>query len=597
MQFPWPVAVTLAAGSVMLVLACVAQTQRRLLVANPFSIGCLLAAAWCFLYIWLLRATGFDEKLLVLKLGFSVIPFLPALALEITYRFVHERRLLHGWKLLAVLVVPIITAALAWTINSSPIFRYDCWLDISGDIPLLRFNRGPWNAIFYLYCCTLAIWSFAILLRSLHSAPPWVKRARILFLVARLIPLVVEILSNFDLFHPAGINYAPASIALSDILIGIIIFGDRLGYRAYVARSMLVEKIGDLLVVLDRGGRMLDMNHAAAETLGVRPEAIRGRGVEELFAAWGGVLPHLGDGPETVSEVEHDGRCFELSVIPVEREAGVVLLWLRDITRRKMAERDYRLAAADAREANSAKDRYLAVMSHEIRNPLNSVLGFMRLLADTRLDAEQREYIDHALDDGDNLLSLINEILDFSKIEAGGMRLTLAPFDLREEVNNFCRGMGLQSGARALAFTCHVAPDVPALLIGDRSRILQILRNLIGNAIKFTGEGSVDVRVDCPEKPGETPGCLVRIAVADTGIGIAPEELETLFQPFAQATPAIGGRYGGSGLGLVIAKRFSELMGGTITVESTPGRGSTFTCLLRMEVAGSTGTVPAACGC
>jgi len=529
--------------------------------------------------VWMLQADTLDAKVLAVRIGFSTVVFAPLLALEVTYRFVHERRLLRGWLLLAVLVVPVITAILAWTINESPIFRYNFRIDSSGPVPLLRFERGPWNAVFYLYTYVLAIWSGIILLRGLHLAPPWVRRARILFFIARFIPMAFEVMFHFETLPPAGMNYGPASVALSDILLAIILFGDRAGYRAYVARSMLVEKISDLLVVLDERRRVIDMNRAAAVALGVSLESVQGQDVKELFSTWENVIEQVQTGRR--GEIAHGGRSFELAVLPLEESAGELILWLRDITLHKQAEREHLVAANLARQANTAKDAYLAVMSHEIRSPLHSVLGFMRLLEATPLNSEQKEYVGHVLRDGDNLLAVINEILDFSKIEAGHINLAAETFDLRDEVTHLGRAMELQARGKGLMFSCRVMKDVPAFFVGDKVRVMQILRNLIVNAIKFTKEGSVRVQIDCAE-PHTTTNCLLRFVVADTGIGIAAPDLDVLFQPFAQATPSIQGRYGGTGLGLAIAKRFSELMGGGIAVESAPGQGSTFTCLLRL---------------
>lgn len=588
MLFPWQVAVMLAAGCVTLVLACVSQTHRRLLVANPFSGACLIAACWCFLYSWELRAASLDEKVFILKLGFTLVPFLPALALELTYRFVHERVFLKGWLLGAILIVPVVTALLAWTMNASPVFRYDFRLDASGAIPVLQFESGPWNAVFYAYCYLLAGWSFVILVRSLDTASPWVRRARIAFLVAKVIPLIFDILFHLRALPPAGMNYAPASLALSDVLMGIILFGDRLGFRGYVVRSELIERISDFLIVFDARGRILDINRAAAAFFGTTLKSVQGQPVSKLFEEWGEVLDALNDVQSGPVEVEHGDHCFEISLVPFRgkerRDSGVQILWLRDISRRKRAEQAHVMAAAEAIEANRAKDRYLAIMSHEIRGPLNSVLGFMQLLEHTSLDAEQKEYVGYVSQCGANLLAVINEILDFSKIEAGHLMLVPAPFDFREEVAGLCMGMKLEAEGKGLSFRFQTVENVPAMLVGDKLRILQILRNLLSNAIKFTSEGGVDVRFDCADSHVGASECVLRMVVSDTGIGMDSTAMKSLFQPFAQAGANIQHQYGGTGLGLVIAKRFAEMMRGSISVESTPGHGSTFTCMLRLGV-------------
>lgn len=572
----------------MLILACVAQTQRKVLAARPFSLACFLAAIWSVAATYVLQAPTLDQKLLALKLGFTIVSFLPLISLETVYRFVYERRLFVGWMLVAGLIIPAITAVLAWTINITPIFRYDCWLDTSGPVPLLRFKNGPWNIIFFAYCYGLAFWSFYFLLASIRSAPPWVRRARIIFVFARLIPLVFDLIYQLKIFSPVGVNYAPASMAISSLLVAYLLFGDRIGYHAYVAHSSLVERISDLLVVLDRKRRVLDINRAAAEALDVKLESVLGRPAEALFESWKAMLPHLGDSPNTTSEIEWNGQCYELTILPVDESAGnkgdMTILWLRNVTARKKAERGYVAAADAAKKANEAKDRYLAVMSHEIRNPLNSVLGFMRLLEKTRLDGEQHEYIGHTLRSGDSLLALINEILDFSKIEAGRITLAFAPFNLRDEVNSLCEAMKREADAKGVAFRWDIDSQIPPAVVGDKLRVSQILRNLIANALKFTQEGGVSVRVEYPKSSHSASECVVRFVIEDTGIGIASHDIGSLFQAFSQASSSIQHRFGGTGLGLVIAKRFSELMGGTITVESALGRGSTFTCTIQLGI-------------
>lgn len=585
MNFPWQVAITLGAGIVMLALACAAQSQRKMPVARPFAAACLLSAIWCFIYSWQFQVYVLEQKIFILQLGFSIVAFLPVFTLETTYRFVHERKLFRGWLLVAVLIVPVTTAALAWTINIHPIFRYDCWVDVSNSVPLLRFKSGPWNAIFYIYCYTLALWSFAILLSSLRSATPWARRARLWLAGARIIPIGFDIMYQFGVTQPVGVNYAPASMAVTTMILAFIFFADRIGYRTYIAHSMLVEKISDLLVVLDGEKRVLDINRAAAKFLGTELENIQGQPVEKLFASWHTVLGHLIPQEEPV-ELLRDGKCFELTVLPFEpdeRTCGTIL-WLRDITRRKSAELAHLAAATAAKEANRAKDRYLSVMSHEIRSPLNSVLGFMKLLETTSLNPEQKEYVSHVARSGDNLLGVINEVLDFAKIEAGRMHLTREAFDFRTELSKLCDSIRLEADMKGLSFFCRVATDVPTILVGDKMRISQILRNLLTNAVKFTAKGGISVEVDRLAESEESSLCTLRIKIADTGIGIAAREMDLLFQPFSQATPHIQHRYGGTGLGLLIARRFSELMGGTITVESIPQIGSTFTCQLQLGI-------------
>ena len=227
-----------------------------------------------------------------------------------------------------------------------------------------------------------------------------------------------------------------------------------------------------------------------------------------------------------------------------------------------------------ADEGTIAKSNFLAKMSHEIRTPMNAVIGMTELLLDSGLDAQRERFVHTIKDSSECLLEIVNDILDLSKIEAGRIELEVIDFDLRDSVHDVLRVLSLRAHTKGLELSCRVRPDVPYELSGDGGRLRQILVNLVGNAIKFTPQGSVLVQIECKEKHDDY--VIIHCAVADTGIGINGDNLNRIFEPFAQADSSTTRQYGGTGLGLSISRALVEMMQGRIWCESRPGEGSTF---------------------
>jgi hypothetical protein len=254
------------------------------------------------------------------------------------------------------------------------------------------------------------------------------------------------------------------------------------------------------------------------------------------------------------------------------RSSAEMQKWLREKVKEKTHELEVEMAKAE--QSEKAKEQFLANMSHEIRTPMNAILGMTRLLLDKEPRSDQMRYLNAIKESSDNLLVIINDILDLSKIEAGKIIFENIEFSIRDKANAMIQTLHLVSPEKNLELHLNIADDVPETLVGDPYRLNQIWMNLAGNAIKFTEKGSVELRITVQSLVDKQ--VTLRMEVADTGIGISPEKLTSIFDMFTQETTSTTRKFGGTGLGLAICKRLIELQGGSIDVKSTPGQGSVF---------------------
>ena len=373
------------------------------------------------------------------------------------------------------------------------------------------------------------------------------------------------------------------------------------------AAENIISTMNDLFILIDPGRVIVSVNKSVTDLLGYTRDELTGMPIKMLFPVT--KLESSSDIVESrtakikvymAHELRNRETCFvtrEGRLIPVAVSfstlrgkngeiAGYVCI-ANDISERKKYEEELRTAKEKAEVANQAKSEFLSNMSHEIRTPMNAVIGFAGLLRETNVDNVQREYIDTICSSGELLVSLIKDILDISKIEARQLTLESIELNLRHVVDGAVKMARQMLSGKDVRLTLSYGIGVPEILWGDPLRIRQVLLNLLNNAVKFTHQGSIDVSVRrMPSKDAsaaeENECANIEISVRDTGIGIPVKKQADIFKPFVQADASTTRKYGGTGLGLGIAKALIEMMGGSISLVSEEGRGSEFSVCLRL---------------
>lgn len=556
------------------------------------------ASVWALAEAMQMASPTLETKLVFTRFVYFGIVAVPACwliyAAQYTGRPVTSRR----WLLLAI--EPLATLAMVWTSPSHNYYWQYIGVRDAGGFTVIAVDPGVGFWIHAVYSYVLLLVGAFYLLQSLFRSPHLYRRQLVAVVIAVAAPWMANALYIFRISPFPYLDLTPFAFILTGLSLAWGIFRFEFLELVPIARDVMIESMTSGIVVLEAHNRIADINPAARHSLGSEDENLIGRPVSDALPPLADLIDAHDPAERVSAEIElGEGdavRHYDVRFTPITDRQGRLsgrLVALHDITVRKQAEVELRRAKEEAESANRAKSAFLANMSHELRTPMNAIMGMTDLVLETDLPQEERQYLTTARSSAGHLLGLLDELLDLSRIEAGQLLLENLPFAVRPLVHEVIDQLRLRAEEKHLDLSFEVSDDVPARVVGDPTRVRQILVNLIGNAIKFTEAGSISVGVAVADDCEEGSVCL-HFRVQDTGIGIPADRVERVFETFVQADVSTTRRYGGSGLGLSISKLLVEMMGGSIWVESQDGVGSTFHFTTKFTAAAQPEEVPEA---
>lgn len=568
-----------ASAALALFLAGFLWRRRARPGATALSALMLSVAVWCGGYALEMARVALADKVFWACVQYIGVALVPTFFLLFVLRYTRGPAVaLPHWTRWLVWEPPLVLA-FVWTDRWHQLYWSEKSILNAAGFGVLAVEPGPLYHLHVVYAYIMLLSGTVLLYRMAQRGPKEYRNRLGVVLVCCAAPWLGNALYMTGLSPFPHLDLTPFAFGLTGLGATWALRRFELLELVPVARDLLVEKMSYGVLVLDEQQRIVDINPAARQLLAESGSVIGRRGDQVLQ----GLDHELGAVTgESRSEIElaASGRICEMSTLPLGQQAGY-LVTLQDITERRVAEREAVAAqrAAEAAQkaaeaAAQAKGEFLANMSHEIRTPMNSVLGMTELLLDMGLTAEQQAYMETVHHSADNLLQLLNDVLEFTRSESGQIEIEKTPFALRDCVHGTVKTLQAQAEAKGVALHCQVGTAVEDILIGDGSRLRQILLNLVGNAIKFTERGSVTLRVEV--QGGDEQSVFLRFEVEDTGIGIPAEKHEAIFEVFTQADASTTRRFGGTGLGLTIVRRLATMMGGEVWLESAVDSGSTF---------------------
>jgi len=563
--------------------------QRR--ASEHATLLTLLALAiteWTAFYILQIMGANLPTKLLFGEAKYIGVAFTPLLWILFAIHYATQSRHLTWRIILPLSILPTLTSILALTTEWHGLFWSQPQFTVYENISDFSVTYGPWYWVHLAYSYLLILGGAVIVFRAMRRSKGLHRRQAIVLIVAVLAPWFGNILYFSGLNPLPYLDLTPFAFTITVTALTWAILGFQLVDLAPVARDLIVDEMKDGMIVLDAQDRMVDINPSAERMIRLSAAQVIGKPAREALSAWPDLIERYSGVTDALDEVfvgeSAAATWLELYISPLydrrKRFLGRVIV-MRDITARKEMENALSMALTQAREASHLKDQLLARVSHELRTPLSSILGFAELLnmdSFGALEESQKTATGQIIESANDLNRLIDQLLDQAQLASETLTLQNSLFSLDELLQQVRASMDGLARDKGLAFNIHLAPEVPNSLFGDMRRIEQILLNLVGNAIKFTQQGHVDLNIFLPD------AAHWMLQVSDTGPGIPKEAQSYIFEAFRLVNTAIVNENRGAGLGLTITRQLVELMKGSIQVESQPGQGSTFTVTLPLDV-------------
>lgn len=559
---------------------------RRHPASVPFIVMCFLASLWALSYIFELGGTSLAVKAWGLKIGYLGVIGVPLSWTAFALAYSGRMEWLSRRNVLMALVFPIVTYLVILTTESHGWFftKLALHADPATGLILIDNPLGWWFWLHAAYVYGMLVFGTYLLLREYWEKRDVYRSQIAVNITAILLPWIANGIVISGLL-PIRIDITSVTFSVSIVILGVGFLRYRLLDITPVAHRAVFESLSDAVIVLDSELRIVELNPASLTIFDLKHGSVIGKPFREVFHPWIYINENDLQTPRYYKEilVHDDGepmRWMHLHVSELKNGSSQNEGWivtLRDVTSIKENESALAIARDEAMRANSFKMQLLANVSHELRTPLGIILGYTDLIVRKSygdLTDKQVNILGRIRDSTQYLEVLVSELLDQAQLDSGKLKLSIASFEPREVLGSILSQLSLLAEGKNLTFQATISDAMPLSIVGDSQRIKQILVNLISNAIKFTETGGITVDIFTNSQTEWT------LRVVDTGPGIPPEALQTIFEPFKQLAEANKTLRKGYGLGLSISRQIIKLMGGTISVESTVGKGTTFTVSL-----------------